>query len=122
MLMLDIQQIKDDEIVIVGVRSKDFLGNPTLNEYEIEKSEKGFNVSFAKVGLRNQKYNGTIEVDKLITNIKSGDRNAQLINFICENSEIVAETTDKEFRMRLKEVIYYKVISKENGDSDGTEV
>ena len=120
--MLDIQQIKDDEIVIVGVRSKDFLGNPTLNEYEIEKSEKGFNVSFVKVGLRNQKYNGTIEVDKLITNIKSGDRNAQLINFICENSEIVAETTDNEFRMRLKEVIYYKVISKENGDNDGTEV
>ncbi|MEG2354232.1 MAG: hypothetical protein RSB70_06330 [Clostridium sp.] len=120
--MIDIQQIKDDEIVIVGVKSKDFLGNATLNEYEIKKSEKGFIVDFTKVGLRNQKYNGSIEVDKLITNIKSGDRNAQLINFICENSEIVAETCDREFKMKLKEVIYYKVIKQEIGDSDGAEV
>ena len=118
--MIDIQQIKDDEVVVVGVKSKDFLGNPTLNEYRIEKSENGFKVKFSKIGLRNQKYNGCIEVDRIVTNIKSGDRNAKLINFICENSEIVAETCDKEFKMRLKEVIYYKVIRKGNED-DGTE-
>ena len=118
--MIDIQQLKNNEIVIVGVKSKDFLGNPILNEYKIEKSENGFKVEFSKVGLRNQKYNGSIEVDSIVTNIKSGDRNAQLVNFICEISEIVAETCDKEFRMRLKEVIYYKVIRKGNED-DGTE-
>lgn len=119
--MIDIQQLKDNEIVVVGVKSKDFLGNPILNEYKIEKSQNGFKVEFSKVGLRNQKYNGSIEVDSIVTNIKSGDRNAQLVNFICENSEIVAETYDKEFRMRLKEVIYYKVMRKGNED-DGTEV
>lgn len=119
--MIDIQQLKDNEIVVVGVKSKDFLGNPILNEYKIEKSQNGFKVEFSKVGLRNQKYNGSIEVDSIVTNIKSGDRNAQLVNFICENSEIVAETCDKEFRMRLKEVIYYKIVRKGNED-DGTEV
>lgn len=119
--MLDIQQLKEDEVVVIGVKSKDFLDNPMLNEYKIEKSDKGFIVTFTKVGARNQKYNGSIEVDKFITNIHSGERNVQLVNFICEKSELVAETSDKEFKMRLKEVIYYKIVKKEMDHDNGTE-
>lgn len=120
--MFDIEEIKENEVVIIGVRSKDFLGNPILNEYAIRRTEKSYNVSFTKAGLRNERYSGMIEVDKLITNIIGRDRDTQLINFICENSELVAETTDKEFRMRLKDVIYYKVINEGNGENDGTKV
>lgn len=119
--MFDLQMIKEDEKIIIGVRSSDFLGNPMLNEYVIEKSYNGYNVTFCKVGLRNQKYSGVIQVDRIITNINGGERKAQLVNFICNNSEIVAETVDKEFKMRLKHVIYYKILKKEMDIYNGTE-
>lgn len=107
--MLDLQRINENEVVTIGVKSNDFLDNPLLNEYKIYKSDSGFIISFDKTGVRNQKYSGSIEIEEIITELNSGDRKPTLTNFICENSNIYAVTIGGEFKVRIENVMYYKV-------------
>lgn len=107
--MYDLHEMKDNECVVIGSKSSDFLGNPILNEYLIKRTDKCFDIVFSKQGERNQKYEGSVTVEKIISKLNSSDRSPELINYICENSNIYAETIDDGLKFRLKNVIYYKV-------------
>ncbi|MGL5354795.1 MAG: hypothetical protein ACRDA5_15995 [Clostridium sp.] len=109
--MFDLQIMKEDEFIKVGVKSKDFLGNPTLNEYYITKNESGFNIAYSKVGTRYERINSSLEVNEITCVINAGGREIKLKDFIAENCNISAVTKDGELRIRLNNIIYYEVES-----------
>lgn len=115
--MYDLQMMKDEEIIKVGVKSKDFLGNPMLNEYYITKIEEGFNISYSKVGVRFEKLNSSLEVNEITCVVNAGGREITLKDFIAENCNINAVTKDGDLRIRLNNIIYYEVqlIGEQNG-------